>query len=83
MRKLFKMGSSVTIDEYVSVHITGPYSLEKIGPDYAVIRSGDYILEVLGDELIIETLSEEVAILSFEVLRNFTINEVKRGAHYA
>ena len=73
------MNTSVTIEEFVSVRITGPYSLMKLGPDYAVIRSGDHVIEAAGEGLIVETLSEEVAVFSFEAVRNVTIKELKNG----
>lgn len=79
MKKLFKMNSSVTIEEFVSVRITGPYSLLKLGPDYAVIRSGDHVIEATGEDLIVETLSEEMAIFSFETLKAVNIKEMKNG----
>ncbi|MGG0667573.1 hypothetical protein ABE073_03495 [Lederbergia citrisecunda] len=79
MKKLFKMNSTVTIEEFVSVRITGPYSLLKLGPDYAVIRSGDHVVEATGEDLIVETLSEEMAVFSFETLTTVTIKELKSG----
>ncbi|WP_252502911.1 hypothetical protein [Sporosarcina sp. Marseille-Q4943] len=79
MKKLFKMNTSVTIEEFVSVSITGPYSLLKLGPDYAVIRSGDHVIEATGEDLIVETLSEEMAVFSFETLTMVTVKELKNG----
>ncbi|WP_432358537.1 hypothetical protein [Sporosarcina sp. UB5] len=79
MKKLFKMNSSVTIEEFVLVRITGPYSLMKLGPDYAVIRSGDHVIEASGEDLIVETLSEEIAVFSFETLKNVNIKEMTNG----
>lgn len=73
------MNSSVTIDEFTSVRITGPYSLLKLGPDYAAIRSGDHVIEATGGELIVETLSEEIAVFSFESISSMTIKEIKDG----
>ncbi|GEN84346.1 hypothetical protein SLU01_26580 [Sporosarcina luteola] len=79
MKKLFKMNSSVTIDEFTSIRITGPYSLLKLGPDYAAIRSGDHVIEATGEELIVETLSEEIAVFSFESISHMTIKEIRDG----
>lgn len=73
------MNSSVTIEEFVSVRITGPYSLLKLGPDYAVIRSGDHVIEATGEGLIVETLSEEMAVFSFETITSVNIKEMKNG----
>jgi hypothetical protein len=73
------MNSTVTIEEFVSVRITGPYSLVKLGPDYVMIRCEDHVIEAAGEELIVETLSEELAVFSFETLTNVTIKEMKDG----
>lgn len=79
MKKLFKMNSSVTIDEFVTIRITGPYSLLKLGPDYAAFRSGNHVIEATGEDLIVETLSEEVAVLSFELITSMSVKELKDG----
>lgn len=73
------MNSSVTIDEFVTIRITGPYSLLKLGPDYAAIRSGNHVIEATGEDLIVETLSEEVAVLSFELITSMSVKELKDG----
>lgn len=73
------MNSSVTIEEFDSVRITGPYLLLKLGPDYAVIRCDDHVIEATGDELIVETLSEEMAVFSFDTLKAVTVKEMKDG----
>lgn len=65
LRKIFNTGSSVTIEEFSSLRISGPYTLLKLGPDFAMIKSGDYMIEASGEDLIVETLSEEVAVFSF------------------
>jgi hypothetical protein len=65
LRKIFNTGSTVTIEEFSSLRITGPYTLLKLGPDFAMIKSGDYMIEASGENLIVETLSEEVAVFSF------------------
>lgn len=68
LRKIFNTGSSVTIEEFSSLRINGPYTLLKLGPDFAVIKSGDYKIEASGKDLIVETLSEEVAVFSFTAM---------------
>ncbi|MDW0117388.1 hypothetical protein QTL97_10615 [Sporosarcina thermotolerans] len=79
MKNLFKMNSSVTIDEFVVIRITGPYTLLKLGPDYAAVRSGDHVIEATGEDLIVETLSEELAVFSFEAISTVSMKEVKDG----
>ena len=73
------MNSSISIEEFNSVRITGPYSLLKLGPDYAVFKSGNYIIEAVGEELIVETLSEEMAVLSFESITCVSVKEIRDG----
>ena len=38
LKRLFQTGSSVTIEDFASLRINGPYSLLKLGPDFAIIR---------------------------------------------
>ncbi len=73
MKKLFTTGSSVTIEEFCTVIINGPYSLLKLGPEYASIKSGDYAVETHGEDLIIDTLSEEVAVLRFSTITSMSV----------
>lgn len=73
MKKLFNIGSLVVIDEFSSLRITGPYELVTLGPDFAIIKSGDYIIEASGDELIVEKLAEEVAVFSFDSIMKMEI----------
>ncbi|WP_203246877.1 hypothetical protein [Sporosarcina beigongshangi] len=76
MRKIFNTGSSVTIEEFSSLRINGPYTLLKLGPDFAMIKSGDYRIEASGENLIVETLSEEVAVFSFTVMTMLHVTSV-------
>ncbi|MEK5038886.1 hypothetical protein [Sporosarcina sp. FSL K6-3457] len=85
MRKIFNTGSSVTIEEFSSLRINGPYTLLKLGPDFAMIKSGDYMIEASGEDLIVETLSEEVAVFSFASIKamHVTTEEDRGGKHRA
>lgn len=73
MKKLFNIGSLIVIDEFSSLRITGPYELVTLGPDFAIIRSGDYVIETAGEALIVEKLSEEVAVFSFDSITKMEI----------
>lgn len=75
MKKLFNIGSLIVIDEFTSLRITGPYELVTLGPDFAIIKSGDYIIEASGDELIVEKLAEEVAVFSFDIITKMEIKQ--------
>ena len=77
LRKLFQTGSSVTIEDFASIRINGPYSLLKLGPDFAIIGSGEYRIEAIGTDLRVETLSEEVAVFKFT---SITTMKVTTGA---
>jgi len=85
LRKLFNTGSSVTIEDFSSLRITGPYSLLKLGPDFAIISSGEYKIEVSGTDLTVETLTEEVALFTFTSISamNMTTGENKEAAYDA
>ncbi len=85
LRKIFNTGSSVTIEEFSSLRINGPYTLLKLGPDFAMIKCGDYRIEASGEDLIVETLSEEVAVFSFTAITTMRVtteqdDEVERLA---
>ncbi|MFS0575264.1 hypothetical protein AB1K83_06510 [Sporosarcina sp. 179-K 3D1 HS] len=70
MKKLFKTGASITIEDYSSLHINGPYTLRKLGPDSATVQSGDYVITVEGEEMTVDVLSEEVALFTFTLIRS-------------
>ncbi len=73
MKKLFNIGSQIVIDEFTSLRITGPYELVTLGPDFAIIKSGDYLIETTGEALIVEKLAEEAAVFSFDVITTMEI----------
>lgn len=79
MKKLFNIGSLVVIDEFSTLRITGPYELVTLGPDFAIIKSGDYVIEASGDELIVEKLAEEVAVFSFDSIMKIEITPSNSG----
>ena len=85
MRKIFNTGSSVTIEEFSSLRINGPYTLLKLGPDFAMIKCGEYMIEASGEDLLVETLSEEVAVFSFTSITamNVTTGESNGLTHGA
>jgi hypothetical protein len=82
LKKLFNTGSLITINEFSSIQINGPCELLTLGPDLAKVKSGNYVIEATGDELLIDLLSEEIAIISFDSIHSITIakldNEVNR-----
>jgi len=50
-----------------------------------MIKSGDYMIEVSGEDLLVETLSEEMAVFSFTVITTMHVttgedNEVMHRA---
>jgi hypothetical protein len=77
LRKLFNTGSTLTVEEFSSLRINGPYILLKLGPDFAMIQCGDYTIEASGEELTVETLSEEVAVFLFATIT--TLNITSKG----
>ena len=75
MKKLFNIGSLIVIEEFSSLRITGPYELVTLGPDFVVIKSANYVLEVSGEELIVEKLAEEVAVFSFDLITELKMSQ--------
>ncbi len=76
MKKLFNTGSIITINEFSTIQINGPCSLLALGPDFVKVKSGNYVVDASGDELLIDLLSEEVAIISFDSIHSVTINKL-------
>ena len=76
MKKLFNTGSIITINEFSSIQINGPCSLLALGPDFAKVKSGNYVIDASGDELLIDLLSEEIAIISFDSIYSVTITKL-------
>ncbi|MCZ2259361.1 hypothetical protein [Sporosarcina sp. G11-34] len=77
MKKLFNIGSSIVLDDFSSLRITGPYSLLNLGPNFATIKCHDYIVEAKGEDLIVDKLLEEMAVFSFSsiIKMEITINQ--------
>lgn len=76
MKKLFNTGSLITINEFTSIQINGPCALISLGPDFAKVKSGNYVIDATGDELLVDLLSEEIAIISFDSIRSITITKL-------
>lgn len=83
LKKLFTIGSSIVIDEFSSLRITGPYALVHLGPDFATIKCGAYIVEAKGEELTIDKLMEEIAVFHFASISKIEITVVEevRDSH--
>lgn len=77
MKKLFNTSSSIVIDEFSSLRINGPYELVTLGPDFATIKCGEYTIETTGEELVVDLLSEEMAVFSFDSITKLTIVQLK------
>lgn len=75
MKKLFTIGSSIVIEAFSSLRITGPYELIKLGSTVAIIKSSDYVVEVTGKDLVVEKLAEELAVFTFEKIERLTVVE--------
>lgn len=73
MKNLFTIGSSIVIEAFSSLRITGPYELLKLGANAATIQSSHYVVEVVGEDLIIEKLAEELAVFTFEKIERLTV----------
>ena len=73
MKKLFNTSSFIAIDDFSSLRINGPYELLTLGPDFATIKSSGYKIEASGEGLMVDVLSEEVAIFTFSSITTMTI----------
>ncbi|MBB4825761.1 hypothetical protein HNO89_002997 [Sporosarcina luteola] len=77
MRKLFKLDTSVLIDNYTSIRITGPYDLVRLSGTACTIRNDNFVIEITGQELFIEAMSEEVAVITFDSLGKMLVQPEK------
>ena len=75
MKKLFNIGSSVVIDDFSSLQITGPYTLLNLGPDFATISCDDYTVEAVGEDLVVDKLLEEIALFTFSSITKIKITK--------
>lgn len=83
MKKLFNIGSSIVISAFSELRITGPYELLTLGSNSAVVKSGQYVVEVSGEELVVEKLGEELAVFSFDKMEKLSVIEnVTEGSIY-
>lgn len=65
------------------MQINGPYALLKLGPDFANVQCGDYMIEVSGEDLTVDVLQEEVAVFTFTTITAMNVsNKQERGALY-
>lgn len=70
MKKLFEMRSAITIDENNQVRITGPYQLLSVQASKASFATTYFTIHIDGEDLLIQTLSEEVAELTFSSIQS-------------
>lgn len=82
LKKLFNIGSSIVIDDFSLIRITGPYTLLNLGPNFASIKCHDYIVEAKGEDLIVDKLLEELAIFSFSSILKMEITMRVDGNSY-
>lgn len=75
MKKLFTIGSSIVIDAFSELRITGAYELLALKSNAAIIQSGSYRIEVAGEDLIVEKLAEELAVFTFHPMESLQITE--------
>lgn len=64
------------IDASSTLRITGPYKLSTLHAHGAIIETSGYLIEVVGEALLVEKLAEELAEFSFEKIERVNITEV-------
>lgn len=78
MRKLFQLSHSITIDEFTSLSINGPYQLVNLEPTIATIRCSGYVIHLQAEHLIVERLEEEVAVITCEAILSCVVKQDSR-----
>ncbi|REB09985.1 hypothetical protein DVB69_04045 [Sporosarcina sp. BI001-red] len=80
MRKLFEMGSLISVEELTSLKILGGYELVIISQGFAKIRKEGYVIHIKGTDIHFDMLMEQSALLSFTELHELRIiKELKEG----
>lgn len=83
MKKLFKLTHSITIDEFTSLIIHGPYQLVKLEPTSTIIRCDGHIIHLQGEHLTVDRLEDEAAVFSCEAIQSVRIEQLSlRGVAY-
>lgn len=77
MRKLFEMGSFVSLEDWSSFKLLGGYELVRISEDAVMLRKEGYEIELRGTGFEFDMLLENSALLSFAELQELHI--VKKG----
>lgn len=72
MKKLFHTGSLVEIEGIGSLRISGPYTLLALTSNLATVQTSHYMIEVIAEDLTVDALSEEVAVLTFTSMTRMT-----------
>lgn len=75
MRKLFEMGSLISLEDLSALKILGGYELVKITEGSAVIRKEGYVIQIIGTEIHFDMLMEQSALLSFTELHELRISK--------
>lgn len=79
MRKLFEMGSFLSIEDWSSLKLLGGYELVRITPDSVLLRKEGYEIELQGTEFEFDMLLENSALLSFRELHELHIVKQTAG----
>lgn len=83
MRKLFEMGSLISLEDLTSLKVLGGYELVIISEDYAKLRKEGYVIHIKGTDIHFDMLMEKSALLSFTELHELRITkDAKEGEVY-
>ncbi|HLR11137.1 MAG TPA: hypothetical protein VK120_07100 [Sporosarcina sp.] len=75
MRKLFNMNTSIVMDGFQKIMMTGKYELVHFNEKELIVNQEHYEVHCEAMDLIIETLSEEQLVLSFSSMKKLLIIE--------
>lgn len=73
VKKLFELHPSVILDEFSTLRITGPYEMLKIDATTVSFQAGDYMIFITGEEVTVDSLTEQNARVSINELEALTI----------
>ncbi|WOV85513.1 hypothetical protein PGH26_06150 [Sporosarcina jeotgali] len=75
MRKLFEMGSLISLEDLTSLKVLGGYELVIISEGYAKLRKEGYVIHIKGADIHFDMLMEKSALLSFTELHELRITK--------
>ncbi|SIT82365.1 hypothetical protein [Edaphobacillus lindanitolerans] len=73
MRRFLKMVPFLEIEDHRTLRLNGVFKVEKIGSRLVNIRIAPYALSLEGEEVVVDEIGEEAALITFGRLDRLTL----------